>query len=344
MGFAVGVGGLSTLACRTSGAPASAGRFRTRGVVLVPEDFTLADWPKRAALAGLTTIGIHHPTSPRAVIAFLQSGPGRHVLEDCRRHGLEVEYELHAMRELLPRDLFAANPAYFRMNEQGVRVADANCCLHSEGGLAEVARNAVQLARVLPSTTGRYFFWGDDGAPWCRCPDCADYTDSEQALLLENAIVRALHAEIDQTAALAHLAYQNTLRAPVSVKPAPGVFLEFAPIKRRYDIPYETQTGPDTDFGLESLDANLKVFPPDTAQVLEYWLDVSRFSGWNRETLAKIPWDAAVVGADVAGYARRGIRHVSTFAAWLDAEYVRRFGEPPLKEYGESLREGARAS
>ncbi len=34
--------------------------FDTRGVVLVPEDLSLADWPERAAGAGLTTISLHH--------------------------------------------------------------------------------------------------------------------------------------------------------------------------------------------------------------------------------------------------------------------------------------------
>ena len=40
----------------------------TRGVVLVPEDLTLANWPERAKAAGLTTIDIHHQNSPQAVI------------------------------------------------------------------------------------------------------------------------------------------------------------------------------------------------------------------------------------------------------------------------------------
>jgi hypothetical protein len=40
----------------------------TRGVVLLPEDLTLADWPERAKHAGLSAIGIHHQNSPQAVI------------------------------------------------------------------------------------------------------------------------------------------------------------------------------------------------------------------------------------------------------------------------------------
>ena len=33
--------------------------FATRGVVLVPSDLSLADWPERAKEAGLTTIALH---------------------------------------------------------------------------------------------------------------------------------------------------------------------------------------------------------------------------------------------------------------------------------------------
>ncbi len=314
-------------------------RFATRGVVLVPEDLSLADWPERAARAGLTTIGLHHPTSPRAAAAFVRSEPGQMFLDKCRSLGLHVEYELHAMRELLPRELHAANPEVFRMNDRGERVPDANCCVSSPGALEIIAGNALRLAEILQPTTGRYFYWGDDGAPWCRCPKCGGYSDSEQAVLLENAVLKALRGR-DSKAQLAHLAYHNTLPPPKQVKPDPGVFLEFAPINRRYDIPFAQQSGADTDFGLESLDANLELFPADTAQVLEYWLDVSRFSGWKRGSLTKIPWDDNVLRADLADYARRGIRHITTFAAWIDAEYVRRFGEPPLAGYGAGLMQG----
>src|SRR3954468_13293249 len=78
----------------------------TRGVVLVPEDLTLTDWPERARGAGLTTIGIHHQNSPQAVIDWIKTEAGQRFLESCSKLGLDVEYELHAMKELLPRRLF----------------------------------------------------------------------------------------------------------------------------------------------------------------------------------------------------------------------------------------------
>src|SRR5262245_46179860 len=49
----------------------------TRGVVLVREDLSLADWPDRAKDAGLTTIGIHHQHSPQAVIRWIKSDGGQ---------------------------------------------------------------------------------------------------------------------------------------------------------------------------------------------------------------------------------------------------------------------------
>ncbi len=56
--------------------------------------------------AGLT-IGLHHGVSPAVVARFIHSEAGGEFLAACARLGLHVEYELHAMRELLPRSDFA---------------------------------------------------------------------------------------------------------------------------------------------------------------------------------------------------------------------------------------------
>lgn len=321
----------STLPAASPPGPA----FSTRGVVLIPEDFTLGDWPERAQRAGLTTLALHHGRSVLEVLKFVQSKAGQEALARARKLGLQIEYELHAMSDLLPRRRFETDKLLFRMNERGERTADSNLCVHSAGALEIVAENALVLARQLPPTTGRYFYWGDDGQPWCRCPKCRELSDSEQALVLENRLIKALRGR-EPGAQLAHLAYANSLQPPRQVKPAPGVFLEYAPIKRRYDVPYAAQK--DGQDSLANLDANLKVFPADTAQVLEYRLDVSRFSGWKRPA-QKLPWNRDVFLADLATYAARGIRQVTSFACYIDGEYLKRHGEPePLNEYGAGLR------
>lgn len=310
--------------------------FATRGVVLIPEDLTLEDWPDRAKRAGLSTIGIHHQNSPAAVIRWVKSDLGQRFLEQCRKLGLQVEYELHAMKELLPRSLLGKNPELFRMDEKGQRTPDANCCVHSEKALEIIGENAVAIARVLRPTTGRYFYWGDDGRPWCRCAKCQGLLPSEQALAIENRICQALRT-LDPRAQLAHLAYSNTLTPPKQIKPADGVFLEYAPISRRYDVAYERQQGPKDRDGLPALDANLEVFQKDTAQALEYWLDVSRFSRWKRPAV-KLPWNRDVLLADLETYRKRGIRHITSFAVWIDVDYRQRFGDLHfIAEYGAGL-------
>lgn len=306
----------------------------TRGVVLTPEDLTLQDWPDRAKRAGLTTIALHHGRSVFEIIKFVTSPKGEWFLDRTHRLGLEVEYELHAMNELLPRWMFAEDKSMFRMNEKGERVPDWNLCIHSQRALDTVADNAVAFARLLRPTTGRYFYWGDDGRPGCHCGKCRELSDSEQALVAENYMAKALR-RYDSRAQLAHLAYSATVIAPRQIKPEQNVFLEYAPISRRYDLPYSQQMhGKD---GLSNLDANLQVFPASSAQVLEYWLDVSRFSRWHRPAV-RLPWNREVFLADVRAYAERGIRHLTSFACYIDADYVTRYGEPAaITEYGAGL-------
>ncbi len=314
--------------------------FLTRGVVLVVRDLETLDWPARARRAGLTTLATH--IFPHEVAAYLATDGGRRMLSECRRLGLHVEHELHAMSDLLPRELFARDPSLFRMTEEGARTPDWNLCVHSEAALEIVAENAERYTRLLPSTTGRYFYWVDDGRPMCRCPRCRGYSDSDQALLAEHVILKAIR-RVDSRATLAHLAYATTLEPPACVRPEPGIFLEFAPIQRRHDRPLRDRSarqgnGPDHGELLDLLDANLAVFGADGAQALEYWLDASRAMGWRRDAPRALPWARDVFLDDLDTYACRGVRHVTSFAAWIDGDYVARFGEPPIEEYGAGLR------
>ncbi len=229
------------------------------------------------------------------------------------------------------------------MDENGERTPDANLCVHSKDALEIVVENALAYAEVLCPTTGRYFFWVDDAKPMCKCPQCRHLSDSDQALILENEIIKALRKR-EPAASLAHLAYQNTILPPAQIKPAAGIFLEFAPILRSYrvsisrdDARTEHPERPSHARLLEALDANLEAFAVETAQVLEYWLDVSMFAGWQRAKTAQLPWSLEVLKQDLRAYAKRGIRNISCFACWIDGDYIARFGLPPVREYGEAL-------
>jgi len=308
------------------------------GLILTPHDMSGDfDWPKYARDNGIRVLSTH--IGPEDVVPFLKSDKGRKFLADCARYGVEVEHELHALNALLPRELFKTEPELFRMDAEGRRTPDANCCATSARARAIVASNAVAVARICRSTTGRYFYWLADNSQGCRCPRCREYPVADQAVLIENEIVRALRREIDPKATLAHLAYQVTFAAPTKVKPDAALFLEFAPIDRwiRWKGPkacYE-RFDPETGKHARALDDLLRVFPSETAQALEYWTDESLFCTWTTNRVV-VPWNTARTERDAAFYRSRGIRRFRSFAVSVDDAYRAKFGPDSigfLKEY-----------
>lgn len=310
--------------------------FTTRGIVIGPRRF-LPDWPERAAAAGLTTIALHgHPAlACEDVVALLESDLGKRFLRRCNELGIHVEYEIHAMNYLLPRDLFDNRPNLFRMDESGQRTTDGNPCLSSLEAVDLIRQRAIALARLLPPTTNRYFIWPADGPSWCRCPRCVDFSDSDQALRMGNIVLEALRQHVHPQVTLAHLAYHNTLQPPTQVRPLPGIFLEFAPIRRKHDLPLATADETQAMY-VDALKGNLQVFGAEGAQALEYWLDVSLFSNWKRPPV-RLPDNHAVLKADLDLYASFGIQHITSFAVDIDTEYLQLHGEPPIDQYGAAL-------
>jgi hypothetical protein len=322
----------------------------TRGVILYPFDLSLGDWPERAAKAGINTIALHAARRLDVLSDFIRGEAGQSFLAKCQKLNINVEYELHAMGELLSRELYYKDPTLFRLDESGLRNVDANCNPFSKSALDIIAEKAVEYAKLFRPTTGRYFYWPDDGAKWDYSASGKELNASDQALIVENHILKALRKHVDPKATLSHISYHYTLAAPTAVKPETGIFLEFAPILRDYSQslanlsaktrrPHDKHPDPTTNNGyLEILEANLKLFGVESAQVLEYWLDVSMFSKWTRPAV-KLPWDQKVCEADVAVYRKLGLKHFTSFATYIDADYVKRYGDPQeaLSAYGKAL-------
>lgn len=302
-----------------------------RGIVLAPEDFSL-DWVPRMVDSGLNVLGLHMQQSRDDLLPFLDSAPGEAAVRRARASGLDVEYEIHALSLLLPREHFAEHPEWFRMDTRGDRVANGNLCVASADALAVVCRNAQALARRLTPSTNRYYLWPDDGAAWCHCPECQVLTPSDQNVVVMNALLQALRC-VDPAARLACLAYHSTLSPPEAVVPEPGLFLEWAPIARCYRHCIDDPGCAVNREHAISLVRLLAAFTPGEAQVLEYWMDASMFSRWRRPAV-KLPFDPEIMKRDVAWYASLGIRSLTSFGCFLDADYVRRHDEPPIRQYG----------
>ena len=311
-----------------------------RGVVVYPSDLTSVGckkWVKMAHEAGLNVIGLHSDTRLETLPklkAFLESTDGKIFLAECEKYNIDVEYEQHILMELLPRDLFEKHPEYFRVDKEGKRNGDYNMCFSSAEAMGIVKKNAVEMAHWIRPISHRYFFWTDDVQLYCSCEKCSKYSPSEQVLLYENALLEALK-EYDPQATVAHLAYAQTVYPPEKIKPLPGIFLEFAPIQRDYALALDPKL-------LAHLKNNLEIFPAETAHILEYWLDVSMFSNWEKDNLVKIPCSKEQVVRDVELYAGLGMKSMTTFAAWINKDYEEKFGEEYsqkiVREYGEALK------
>ena len=316
--------------------------FKTRGIVAgwgdvyAPYSSYKIDYLEIAKEHGLNTFSIYGPDRTSQL--------WKDYMAEGAKVGVKFEFQEHMMSFLLPRNLFSTHPEYFRMNKSGVRVEDANGCPSSEGALEQVYLNAKRLGESYKPTNHRYYFWLDDGGDICYCPKCKDYSASDQALIFENTIIKALK-ELDPDALLAHLAYNNTTNAPKNVKPADDIFLEFAPFHRDWSHPLsETWTEGNSGWThakyLKALQENLKVFPKETAQVLEYWMDDSLFSGWDQSNLKPVPWNSKVFLDDLKTYAKYGIRHITCYCAYVGPGYVQKFGFPDfLIEYADGLRD-----
>lgn len=328
---------LLLVSCGTSKRADNKRFFQTRGIILAWSDVInpdVIDWIEKMKENGLNTVSIFGQD--------YQSEVYEEMKQKFINNGLDFVYEEHAMSWLLPRNLYDEHPEYFRMDKDGVRRPDFNGCPSNAETLEIVYKNAKILGKANAPTNHKYYFWLYDGGEKCYCEECRNLNDADQGLLFENTIIKALK-KIDPKAQLAHLAYDKTTPPPLLVKPEEGVFLEFAPFYRRWDRPLsdrearrEGQVWSHGDY-LDMLEANLKIFPAETAQILEYWLDVSLVSGWKKPQ-KKLNFNKNVFEDDLNTYANYGIRNITSYGAWIDDYYVNTYEDISfIDDYGHGL-------
>ncbi len=311
-----------------------------RGIVLLNDDLNL-HWIKWMKEAGLNVLALHDLSTRdfdciEKTIQNIQSDNGKKLISMAIEEGIDIEYEMHALSWLLPRSEFVKHPEWFREDEHGNRVPQNNMCISNRDALDVISENAIKLAQLLPPTTNNYYMWADDAEnASCHCEQCRKFTGSEQNLIMMNAILKGLK-KVNSNAKLPFLAYADVLEVPKRIEPEEGIFLEFAPIKRRFDKcinDIDTQENFKYKTVFEEM---LSFFDPKHAHVLEYWLDASMFSNWQKPAV-KIPFYNEVFLRDVDYYSSNGIDFITSFGAFIDEEYYNAHGIPPVMEYGKGL-------
>ena len=240
------------------------------------------EWIQRMKEHGIPTLALHPVGGKSAVRSFnellllLKTESFRSLIDEACDAGLNIEYEMHAMRSLLPASEFGKHPEWFRMNESGERVTDYNLCSSNAEAMDYVAERAAEAARQLYRSTDRYFFWTDDAKDsFCHCPECRSFSPSDQQMRILNRILRRLRRD-NPRASLAYLAYYDSLTPPTCVTPDEGIFLEYAPYERDFHRPLKESVD------RENLAALVSVFGRGGAKALDYWYDNSCFSNYKK--------------------------------------------------------------
>ncbi|MBO7405065.1 MAG: DUF4838 domain-containing protein [Clostridia bacterium] len=308
-----------------------------RGIVIHAQD--CGDyWAGRLEKSGLNVVGVHPAggidahRSLEDCIRFLATEDWRRFASRMERAGIAVEFEMHALSWLLERDLFAAHPDWFRMEESGERTPHFNACASNPDALDHIRERAAALARIFQPDTHKYHFWIDDVASaGCACPRCRSLSASDQAVILYSAIADGVTA-VDPAARVSYLAYCETLKLPETVRPDARLFLEFAPISRDFDRSLFDPESEKNAAQIEHLPALLDLFGRRDAKVLDYWVDNSLFSGW-RLPPKEFRLRADVCRADVRAYRALGFEAITSFGCFLGENYRALWGDADLNEY-----------
>ncbi len=308
-----------------------------KGIIVHPDEFGKRHID-RAAELGIDVIGIHPEGGKRAaeslseLVELCKTAEFRGLVDYAYERGLKIEYEAHTASYLVERSLFEEHPEYFREDENGERIPDANFCISNKEALDIAAKNAVALAHALYRTPHDFYFWLDDvNGKKCNCEKCRKLTASDQQLIFSNRIAKELKKHFYDTR-VPYIAYRSTLEPPLSVKPESGVFLEYAPMEK-----YVKQFPDRIEAERISFDPIVEFFGANNTKILEYWLDNSLFSGWRKPPKPLPALDPESIAADIAFYASRGIEDITTFACFLGDDYEKLYGEPDIAAYAKAF-------
>lgn len=303
--------------------PALAGRC-----LVIGHDFFLDEaeaWIVWAARNRLNTLFVHTIDRPLALGAChlkLWRMRRAHLLPLLHERGMHLEVGGHGMASLIPRRLFGTMPQIFRYDGSR-RVVDYNFCPSSVGAQNLLRGNGAAFFRSYPEAHV-FHVWPDDihGGGWCNCSRCRHLSPADQALLATNELAEVLDS-INPYARLSHLAYHDTMGAPMHVVPRSNVVLLYAPRERSYAHGIGNSENPINNGYARHLQDAIAAFQCVSAgpaalehRVFEYYLDGILFKSAPPPLLS-------VIQEDMRAYRDAGVHMVQALMTgdrpWLVA-------------------------
>ena len=296
-------------------------------LLIHPEELS-REWIRRARENEISRLSLHPRGGAAAresleeLLRLLCDEDFRALIDELIDSGIEIGYEFHAASYLLPRELFAEHPEYFRMNEEGERTPEGNFCFSSPDARRIVAERAAELAQRLYRAPDDFYFWLDDSRKGaCRCNECRKRSFADHQLDIMTMMAREIR-KFRPRARMCYLAYFEALAVPTG-EVGEEVFLEYAPFDRYVgDLTLEGE-------GARTLSELLRVFGKESAKLLEYWYDNSLFSKWKKPP-AKFTPDNEKIQSEIELYRKFGFENIASFACFLGEDYAALYGEPDL--------------
>jgi hypothetical protein len=252
------------------------------------------DWIDFCAKARLNRLAFHYTWPAKDWYILLRT----QLLPELRKRGMEIEVGGHFLSTFLPRTLFQEHPEWFRMNEQGNRIADFNLNPFNRDALEYLTSRASEYLQQTPEAS-LFHLWADDidGGGWSHESGMEISSPSDQALLVSNFLVKKVRQKLP-AANVAYLAYHDTVNPPRVVKPNPGVIYLYAPRERCYAHALD-----DPACGLnrryaQALEDGLPAFGSANAEVFEYYADEILYESTTNPPMPD------VIGADLRYYRR----------------------------------------
>nr|WP_296466224.1 DUF4838 domain-containing protein [uncultured Acetatifactor sp.] len=310
--------------------------MRKRGIVIHPEELT-EQMIETLGHTDLNVLGLHPvggPGAEKSLEEFLEvfgSAGFQEKVGRIREMGMQIEFEVHALSWMLPRELYESHPEWFREDREGKRTHDFNMCASNQEALEYLSVRAAELATALKPDTGRYYFWIDDiEDSFCHCEKCRRISPSDQALILYHAILDGIR-QVDREAKQCYLAYLETMEVP-TIAPREGIFLEYAPMYRDPHRPMNDEACEKNRQYHKSIRPLLVYFGKKDSQVLDYWLDNSLLSEWKKPP-KEIHINEEAIREDIGFYEECGFEGVTTFGCYLSDDYIALHGRPPIEAY-----------